>query len=104
MQKHTHRQHETIVAYLDEQWNSPDLHCYYMMQIAQEVRRVLSTKPNDITIDQFKLPFARSTPDRKPEEVSQEHIENIKSVWIARVGGEVETRTVTKEELNGDHD
>ncbi len=48
-------------AYLDEQWNNPGLTEYYLMQICQKVCQILSQKPNEITIEQFKLPFAKAS-------------------------------------------
>lgn len=55
--------------WLDHQWNKPDRTDHYLMQIAREVRRVLSTKPNDIQSSDFKIEFETvndSKNSRKP--------------------------------------
>ncbi|MHC4687246.1 MAG: hypothetical protein ACYTEW_23490, partial [Planctomycetota bacterium] len=42
---------------MDEQWNRPSRSDQYLMQIAQEVRRVLSKDPEAIKLDHFKIRF-----------------------------------------------
>lgn len=64
MERWTHREYRTRLAWLDEQWNQPSRNDQYLMQIAMEVRRVLSKKPNAIELDHFKLEFG--TTEVKP--------------------------------------
>ena len=59
MNSHTERQFRTWIEWLDSQWNEPSLTDHYLMQIATEVRRVLSKNPNDIKLDDFKIEFSK---------------------------------------------
>lgn len=59
MKTHTQRQFRTWISWLDEQWDQPTLSDYYCMQIAAEVRRVLSNKPNSIKLEDFKMKFSK---------------------------------------------
>jgi len=65
--KLTHRQYRTLAAWLDEQWNHPTRSDHYLMQIAQEVRRVLAKDKREIKLEHFKLPFKRAE-KRAPED------------------------------------
>lgn len=85
MKSHTQRQFRTWIAWLDAQWNEPSLSDYYAMQIAAEVRRVLSKKPNDIKLDDFKMKF------KKPKPISKEAAKKEKAAaslasWKAILG------------------
>lgn len=57
MEKHTHREYLTWLAWLDKQWNIPDRHDTYLMQIACEIRRTILKDPNNIQANQFKMKF-----------------------------------------------
>lgn len=94
MRKTTHRQYQGWLAWLAQQWNEPDRHDWYAMQIACEVRRVLSQKPGQHQPDQLKIKFE----ERKPlsEEDKRRHAENVKAAWIGMVGGKVEHRIKPK--------
>lgn len=71
------------MVYLDGLWNLPDLTCHYLMQIACEVRRVLSKNPNNIQSKQFELKFTRDDEREEiPPEVKMQHS---KSAWMAVV-------------------
>ena len=77
MEEHTHREYLAWLAYLEDQWNEPTLTDFYLMEIAAEVRRVLSKKPNDIRIGQFLLKFGKgSQAQQQPESV-----EAVKARW-----------------------
>lgn len=85
MQRHTHREYKAWQVWLDNQWNDPNLTHYYLMQIAAEVRRVLSKKPRDILLSHFKLLFTREKP--VTEEVKQEQkLFWSKSHWLGMLG------------------
>ena len=82
--KWTHRQYRTVLKWLDEQSENPSIHEHYLMQIACEVRRVLSKKPADVHLDHFKLKFKRQTPS-KPE-TQEEAASKAKSKWLSMLG------------------
>lgn len=80
----TYRQYKTWQAWLDLQWDNPDRHDLYLMQIACEVRRVLSDKPNQIKLDHFHLRFKSPAPKKRPH--TPQSIAAAKSLWLSRVG------------------
>lgn len=55
--KHTYREYQMWMAYFEEEWKEPTLSDYYLMQIAQEVRRVLSKNPNNVKLEDFQIKF-----------------------------------------------
>lgn len=57
--EHTHREYLAWQAWLDGEQDRPDSTQHYLMQIAMEVRRVLSKNPNSIKLNDFKLSFKR---------------------------------------------
>lgn len=61
--KMTHREFKLWLRWLDDNYNKPSLSDYYMMQIAAEVRRVLSKNPDKIKLKDFLLSF--DTSDKK---------------------------------------
>lgn len=87
-----HRIAQVYWRYFKRQWNLPDRHDYYLMQIAQEVKRVLSSKPSNVKMEQFKLDFQTEEP--KPEKLTPEQVKQkkreiskmAKAIWRARVG------------------
>lgn len=77
----TNRQFKSWMYYLDSLWNSPDLVCHYLMQIACEVRRVLSKNPNAVKDEHFKLKFTRE--DEKQEIPPEVRMQQSKAAWFA---------------------
>ena len=73
----SHREYLTRMAWLEENLNDPERSDFYLMQIAQEVRRVLSKKPNKIKLKDFRIKF---TP--KVENVTSA-MQKSKQVWMA---------------------
>lgn len=69
---------------MGEQWNKPTLTHYYLMQIAAEVRRVLSKKPNAIKLKDFLIEFI--TPTKKDKPSKEEKISRTKSMFKAAFG------------------
>lgn len=65
--KHTYRQYIAWLEWLDRQWDIPTRIEFYLMQIAMEVRRVLSKFPNKIKL----LDFMLKRGDGKNEDASQ---------------------------------
>jgi len=59
------------------------------MQIAQEVRRVLSKKPEKVLGEQFEIPFVIKGNKEKPPELTKEEIDRRasiqKAIWKTRI-------------------
>jgi hypothetical protein len=64
MGKLTHREVQTRLAWLDEQFDRPDRADYYMMQIAAEIRRWKLKDPRVVKISDMLL---KSEPSRGME-------------------------------------
>lgn len=45
------------IAWLDDQWNKPDRHDYYAMQIAQKIVQTSSRRNRSIVLEKFKIPI-----------------------------------------------
>lgn len=74
------------MAWFNQQYDEPSRSDYYLMQIAQEVRRVLSKNPSRVRLLDFKLPFGKTSTDKKvKEDISKKAI----SRWIGYFGGKV---------------
>ena len=93
---HTNREYETWMAWLDMQWNNPDLICHYLMQVAMEVRRLFRKNPNAVHLKHMKIPFesrevAVSSPASREHEQKatvdrRAHLTAIsKSMWLSRM-------------------
>ena len=62
---------------------------YYMAQIAAEIRRSNSTKPERIKTSDFILEFDMSPEKEEPEEISpEESLRRKKAYWMAPYGVE----------------
>jgi hypothetical protein len=74
----------TWLAWLESRWDTPGPREWYLMQVACEVRRVLSKKPEKIQPHHFKLRFRRDgqAPPADPREAAARS----KSRWLAAVG------------------
>lgn len=109
MARHTHRQHKLTARWLHEQWNVPDRHDHYLMQIAWLLLLVNSTKETakDLKMVDRKLKFEPNVPTKPiavattpqlpdPVAISQESPERqrlrehatavSKAAWRARMG------------------
>lgn len=73
----SHREYLTRLAWIEENLNDPEKNEFYLMQIASEVRRVLSKNPNKIKLEDFKIKFAS-----KVTEV-QDRMQKSKQAWMA---------------------
>lgn len=72
METCTEQEIDGYLYWLQEQYNRPSRQDYYLMRIAQEVARVLSSKPNEVTMDRFLIEF--DTKPKKPptqEEIAE---------------------------------
>lgn len=45
------------ISWLDDQWNKPDRHDYYAMQIAQKIVQTSSRRNRSVTLEKFKIPI-----------------------------------------------
>jgi hypothetical protein len=81
MESHTNREYEVWMAWLSNQWNEPSRSDHYLMQIAQEVCRVLKKNPNQIQLQQFKIPFVLKKKVVKPDK--KVRLAQSKSFWFS---------------------
>lgn len=66
MERVSHREYLLWQQHFQDEWDQPTLTHYYLMQIAQEVSRVLSTNKAKIKLQHFLLTFSREkTPEEK---------------------------------------
>lgn len=90
LRTHTHRDHTTLIAWLDKQWNEPDRNDYYLMQISHDVKQVLSTEPQEYKPGYSRIEFEMSRPEEPMSpELLKYRTELSKGMWIAAVGNEV---------------
>jgi hypothetical protein len=88
LKAHTRRQHRAFVAWLDSQWDRPDLYCQYLMQIAYEVRlanqRLKRNKPR---FKDFRLRFkpAQAPAARAAPASAEQAAAWSKAVWLGRM-------------------
>lgn len=90
----THRQYLAWMEWEAESKNTPGLNEYYIAQATAEIRRVMSTRPSSIKIEDFILEF------RNKDDISPEHMKNVNNVaklnWSKRMTMPI--RIITKEE------
>lgn len=128
MASHTERELILWLAYFDALLDRPDRTDSYLMQIACEVRRVLSKKPGEIKLKDFRLRFEtvkKEKPMYEPDanRDSEETTENLemsqreslrdeerkahqkligdvsKAKWMNVVGPDIEIREIPKSSL-----
>jgi hypothetical protein len=76
MERSSHREYLLWKRHFKDEWNHPNRTDHYLMQIAREVKRVLSKKPAKIQLKHFLLDF---NPKKKSqEEVGQQNKSYIK--------------------------
>ncbi len=56
--KTTHREYLTWEHWLQEEWNSPTRSDYYLMQLTQRVMQILRKNPNQVKLEDQKIPFS----------------------------------------------
>jgi hypothetical protein len=83
----TYRQFKVWQAWLREEWNTPTRSDYYLMEIACEVRRVLSSKPGNIKVEHFKLEWVTGSQEKEltPEQLDQ-FSDWVLAIWAGRFG------------------
>lgn len=77
----SHREYETRLAWINDQWNKPDRHDYYIMMLAAEVHNVLR---KHIQPDKFKMTFEIGA--RKKEEAVEGLTAKSKNFWGSLIG------------------
>jgi len=82
----TNREFNTWMEWLDEEMNRPSRSDHYLMSIAQEVRRVLSSRPGQIQLDHFRLKFDRVL-SLSPEQQRAQDLAHSKAAWKSRLYG-----------------
>ncbi len=97
----TDREYRIRLAWLEMQWNRPTRSDNYLMQICQEIRRVLSKKPNGIKLAHFKLTFGTGTAvERKSYPQTKEEKDKATAMsqasWFGAVFGNWNRRNKTK--------
>lgn len=90
----THRQFLAWEAWYDLDMERPSKDNWYAMQIALEVRRVLHSNPNSVTLDGMRLKFTQKNAETT-EEHKRNQLELAKRMWVGRVGGKVRTANGT---------
>ncbi len=74
-----YRDFKMWVVRMDELWNTPDRHDYYIMQLAQTVHGLFSKQE---PLDRFKLKFGiRGSVD--PTNKTPAYVEYSKQMWMA---------------------
>lgn len=83
----TYRQYKAWMSWLDDQWNSPDRHDFYLMQIAAEVRRPNVKTPSRVQMKDFVVKFEERGSKRKLSQAQKDLMNRLnKSKWLAVVG------------------
>lgn len=72
-----HREFMMYDEWLHEEWNRPDRHDYYLMQIAARVAGVLSKRPDRYTLDKFKIAFGTASEVHPGKKMSPEHAKTV---------------------------
>ncbi len=71
------------LEYLKQEWREPNKTDHYLMQIAQEIRRANSKKPNSVKLKNFKIKFGEEKPRSSQE------------IWFQILGIKADDRTTT---------
>jgi hypothetical protein len=71
---------------MDAEWNKPDRHDSYLMQIACEIRRVLHKRPDKVKLSHFRLMFGEEPKKRKKKLTRQQASERSMAAWFVGVG------------------
>jgi|TARA_R110000824_G_scaffold89320_1_gene219036 hypothetical protein len=79
MERVSHREYKIWMRHFKEELNQPSRSDHYLMQIAQEVKRVLSKRPTKIKMKDFFLTFGN--PEKKKTLTLEEKTKESKSFW-----------------------
>jgi len=86
MTKVSHREYLLWLSYFEVQTENPTTDQWYLAQIAQEVRRVLSKNKKSIKLKQFLLKFTKGKEQPKQPVDPQEATKVVRSRWFGRLG------------------
>lgn len=86
MRLHTYRQYRVLLAWMDSEWNKPDRHDSYLMQVACEIHRVLHKHPDRVKPQHFRLTFGDETKKKQKKLTRQEASERSMAMWFMGVG------------------
>jgi hypothetical protein len=88
----TYQEFRLWIEWLDTRELTPSIDQYYLMQIAQEVRRVLAKNPNSIKLKDFFLKFGRSG-DVEPKQSAEKVSSNALKGWLSSLGNSIKVMT-----------
>lgn len=80
----TYRQLLAWMCWLEQQWNEPDRHDYYLMQIAYEVKRGNAKRPSSVHWDKCKIPFKQV--GQKQRVTPKQASDRAKARWVGMMG------------------
>lgn len=86
MKLHTYRQYRVLLAWMDAEWNKPDRHDSYLMQVCCEIRRVLSKHPDRVKPHHFRLMFGDEHKKKQRKLTRQQAAEQSMARWFIGVG------------------
>jgi hypothetical protein len=87
--KHSASQFIQWLEFLEWEFNSPDKICYYLAQIAAEMRRSQVKSGVVVRLEDFLIKFARRQPERKRvsvQEGSQAKMDRFKQAFFTLTG------------------
>lgn len=84
----TNRQHDAWVVWLDMQWELPDRHDHYLMQLHAEVRRLLAKHPQSVKVEDSKIKFTKQDPKtlQRKKWTPEQRMNVSKAMWFGAVG------------------
>ena len=81
---------------MNGQWNVPDRHDWYSMQVANEVRRALSKNPNAYQTGGMKLEFQEIKEQPKQAISDDEAMRRSQATWLGATGANSKKLPVVK--------
>lgn len=87
MAAHTPRQYRLWMRKLDDDLLEPSSDQWYMMQIAMWVAKSCVKEPEEVSLEEMKIPLrvvGEQEREEEPQELTQEEIERISAISRAR--------------------
>jgi len=82
----THREYRLWMVWLEQDQDRTTPDQYYLMQIAQEVRRVLSRNKKSIKLRDFRIRFTRKKTKPKTQRDKDEATKLSRARWFSFLG------------------
>ena len=82
--------------WLNEQWNNPDLTCWYLMKVCETIALVNVKKGTEVDINKFKMSWDAKK-KRKRKVRKKDRVAASKAFWMGSVGGGKDDDTRTTE-------